>query len=141
MSDVGDQKESARATTRIRHFRDLIVWQKAFGLGLEVFSKSKRWPAEERFALTDQVRRSSRSVSANIAEAWGKRRYEAHFVSKLSDADTELHETENWLMFAVSHGYIDKDEFSAFQATLDEIGRMLGSMMASPTPFVLRSSL
>jgi four helix bundle protein len=89
--------------------------------------------------LTDQVRRSSRSVGANIAEAWGKRRYEAHFVSKLSDADAELHETEHWLRFAQAHGYITPAELKEMTSLLDEVGRMLGSMMSRPAPFVLAS--
>jgi four helix bundle protein len=107
----------------IRHFTDLLVWQKAFELGRRVFEFSKAWPREEKFALIDQVRRSSRSVSANIAEAWGKRRYEAHFVSKLSDSDTELLETENWLMFAREHGYLSSTDFDALHALMREVGR------------------
>jgi four helix bundle protein len=124
----------------IRHFTDLIVWQKAYDLGLRVFRFSKGWPAEEKYALIDQVRRASRSVSANIAEAWGKRRYEAHFVSKLSDSDTELLETENWLMFARDHGYLTATDFAATHAVMREIGPMLGSMMQNPGPFLLRQS-
>jgi four helix bundle protein len=124
----------------IRHFTDLNVWQKAYALGLRVFDESKGWPREEMYALTDQVRRSSRSVSANIAEAWGKRRYEAHFVSKLSDADTELLETENWLTFARDHGYLARSAFDALYAMMREIGPMLGSMMQNPVPFLLRQS-
>lgn len=121
----------------IRHFSDLIVWQKAFDLGRSVFLATKTWPKEEKYALTDQVRRSSRSVGANIAEAWGKRRYEAHFVSKLTDADAELHETEHWLLCALEHGYIEARVFTEIKAILDEVGRMLGSIMANPGPFLL----
>ena len=121
----------------IRHFADLIVWQKSFELGLKVFAGSKSWPKEEKYALTDQVRRSSRSVGANIAEAWGKRRYEAHFISKLSDADAELHETEHWLRNAFAHGYLTEVELKGMTGLLDEVGRMLGSMMAKPGPFLL----
>jgi four helix bundle protein len=124
----------------IRHFTDLVVWQKAFDLGLRIFDHSKRWPREERYALIDQVRRSSRSVSANIAEAWGKRRYEAHFVSKLSDADTELLETEGWLMFAKAHGYLGADDFDVLHVLMREIGRMLGSIMQKPGPFLLQDA-
>ena len=128
------RSQSSRA---IRHFSDLIVWQKAFDLGLKVFVASKTWPKEEKYALIDQVRRSSRSVGANIAEAWGKRRYEAHFISKLSDADAELHETEHWLRFALAHGYLTETELKDMTGLLDEVGRMLGSMMAKPAPFLL----
>jgi four helix bundle protein len=124
----------------IRHFTDLIGWQKAFDLGLRVFEKSKTWPRDERFALTDQVRRSSRSVSANIAEAWGKRRYEAHFVSKLSDADSELLETEDWLLYAKAHGYLAVADFDTLYALMREIGRILGSIMQNPGPFLLRDA-
>jgi len=139
MSDVRSQRSDGggRATGAIRHFSDLIVWQKSFELGLKVFAASKSWPKEEKYALTDQVRRSSRSVGANIAEAWGKRRYEAHFISKLSDADAELHETEHWLRFALTHGYITETELREMTGLLDEIGRMLGSMMAKPGAFLL----
>ena len=132
MSEIRSQSKQA-----IRHFSDLIVWQKAFDLGLKVYEASKIWPKEERYSLTDQVRRSSRSISANIAEAWGKRRYEAHFVSKLTDADAELHETENWLRFALAHGYITEADFKMMTGLLDEVGRMLGSMMARPGSFLL----
>jgi four helix bundle protein len=132
MAEVRSQTKQA-----IRHFSDLIVWQKAFDLGLAVFAASKTWPKEEKYALIDQVRRSSRSVGANIAEAWGKRRYEAHFISKLSDADSELHETEHWLRYALAHGYIRPEELKAMTSLLDEVGRMLGSMMAKPASFLL----
>src|SRR5690606_41201057 len=84
---------------------------------------------EERYALTDQVRRSSRSVGANIAEAWQKRRYEAHFLSKLSDADAELAETEHWLLTAHACGYVPAEQLTALQEQSREVGRMLGAMM------------
>jgi four helix bundle protein len=132
MPEISGQNKGA-----IRHFSDLIVWRKAYDLGLKVFEASKSWPKEEKYALTDQVRRSARSVGANIAEAWGKRRYEAHFISKLSDADAELHETEHWLRFAFAHGYIAEGALKEMTALLDEVGRMLGSMMAKPGPFLL----
>jgi four helix bundle protein len=142
MPDLGSQKPGGdeRGNTRILHFTDLIVWQKAYGIGIRVFALSRVWPREEKFALTDQVRCSLRSISANIAEAWGKRRYEAHFISKLSDADTELLETENWLMYARDHGYLIVGDFESLHATIREIGKMLGAMMQSPTPFLLRQA-
>src|ERR1700694_2121323 len=132
MSEVRSQTKAA-----IRHFSDLIVWRKSFDLGLNVYAASKSWPKEEKYALIDQVRRSSRSVGANIAEAWGKRRYEAHFISKLTDADAELHETEHWLRFAFAHGYIAEAGLKEMTDLMDEVGRMLGSMMAKPGPFLL----
>jgi four helix bundle protein len=132
MSEIRGQTRGA-----IRHFADLIVWQKSFALGLTIYEVSKSWPKEERYSLTDQVRRSSRSVGANIAEVGGKRRYEAHFVSKLTDADAELHETEHWLRYASAHGYLTETGLGDMKGGLDEVGRMLGSMMAKPSPFLL----
>src|ERR1035437_4238320 len=114
----------------IRHFSELIVYRRAFAFGVRIFEYSRSWPAEEKCALIDQIRRSSRSIGANIAEAWAKRRYEAHFVSKLTDADAEVHETEHWLGFAFKHGYLTRDEFETSRLELSEIGRMLGGMMA-----------
>ncbi len=132
MSEIRGQSSGA-----IRHFSDHIVWQKSFDLGRKVFATTKGWPKEEKYALIDQVRRSARSIGANIAEAWGKRRYEAHFISKLSDADAELHETEHWLRFALAHGYITDAELKGMTGLLDEVGRMLGSMMARSHAFLL----
>lgn len=142
MPEAGSQRSELGGKTLVPiwHFTDLQVWQKAFELGRQVFLLSKDWPREEKYALTDQVRRSSRSVSANISEAWGKRRYEAHFISKLSDADTELLETENWLMFAKDHEYLKPADFDDVYALMREIGRMLGSIMNHPAPFLLRAA-
>jgi len=100
-----------RSSTRINHFTDLRVYQQASDLASAIFILSRRWPTEERFSLTDQVQRAARSVGANIAESWGKRRYPAHFVSKLSDADTENHEVEYWLITALRDGYLISEEF------------------------------
>jgi four helix bundle protein len=96
----------------VRHFRELRVYQDAFGAAMIIFQLSRSWPQEERYSLTDQIRRASRAVSANIAEAWRKRRYPAHFTSKLSDADSETAETQAWLDFAHSCGYLTKKDFS-----------------------------
>jgi four helix bundle protein len=136
MSEVRSQSKPGL----IRHFTDLIVWRKANELSLDVFRLSRKWPVEERYSLTDQVRRSSRSIGANLAEAWGKRRYEAAFVAKLVDADAEAHETEHWLINAQQHGYITADDFAKLKTLLDEIGRMLGSMIARPTTFITRAT-
>lgn len=92
---------------------------------------------EERYSLTDQIRRAARSVGANIAEAWGKRRYEAHFVSKMTDADSENHEVEHWLLSAQRDGYIQESELTELLEMKREVGRMLGSMIQNPTPFLL----
>jgi four helix bundle protein len=121
----------------IASFRDLRVYQTAFELCGEVFQLTKKWPAEERFALTSQIRRSSRAIGANIAESWAKRRYEAHFISKLTDADGELQETFHWL--DVAHfqcGYVGTEQHQIFLAQLTRIGKMLGKMMNNPAPFL-----
>jgi four helix bundle protein len=124
--------------TSIQHFSDLEVYRDAFRLGLRVCDGSRVFPIEERYALTDQLRRAVRSIGANISEAWGKRRHAAAFVAKLSDADTELHETEHWLAYAFKHGYITRAAFAGFRREIASIGRRLGAMMANPKPFLLR---
>src|SRR5213078_2208919 len=96
---------------RVADYKDLRVYRLAFESAMEIFELSKKFPSEERFSLTDQIRRSSRSVCANIAEAWRKRRYEAAFVSKLSDAETEAAETQVHAEFAFHHGYLSRAEF------------------------------
>ncbi len=136
MSEIS--KASARSPVAIRHFTDLIVWQKAHQVALLVFRLSKTWPPEERYSLTDQARRASRSVGANIAEAWGKRRYEASFVAKLVDADGEGYETEPWLINAEAHGYISQAQLTELRSLLAEVGRMLGSMINKPASFVAK---
>ena len=120
----------------IRSFRDLRVYQEMFALQQEIFTLSKRWPREEQYALTDQVRRSSRSMGSNIAESWAKRRYPAHFVSKLTDADGETQETSHWLATAMACGYISTPEQSALQFQLDSIGGKIGRMISKPETFV-----
>ena len=115
-----------------RDYKDLNVFKLAFESAMKIFEVSKTWSKEEKYSLTDQIRRSSRSVCANIAEAWRKRRYPAHFVSKLSDADTEAAETEVWLEFAFKCNYLDSDLHSALRDNYDYICRMLTKMMMSP---------
>ena len=100
-----------------------------------VFQASKIWPREEKFSLTDQARRSSRSVGANIAESWAKRNYPSHFTSKLTDADGELQEASHWLLTALACKYINDTEYAKFQALIEEIGKMLGKMMSMPERF------
>jgi len=107
---------------------------------MQVFELSQRWPAEEKFALTSQIRRSSRSVCLNLREAWAKRRYPAHFVSKLTDCDGENAETNSSLDYALDCGYIDKERHAALVSINQEIGRMLGSMIRRPEPFLLPDS-
>ena len=100
-----------------------------------VFEETKRWPREEKYALIDQIRRSSRSIGANIAEAWAKRRYPAHFISKLSDADGELQETRHWLGRALKCGYATKAKTDDMENQCAEIGKMLGNMIKKPETF------
>ncbi len=104
---------------------------------MRVFETSKRFPKEEVFALTGQIRRSSRSVCQNLREAWAKRRYPAHFVSKLTDCDGENGETETSLDFAHDCGYISTHEHSELVGLCLEVGKMLGSMIQKPKPFLL----
>lgn len=104
---------------------------------MKVFQVSKNFPAEERFALVSQIRRSSRSVCLNLREAWAKRRYEAHFVSKLTDCDGENSETDTSLDFARDCGYITADQHAELARLCSEIGKMLGSMINNPGPFLI----
>jgi four helix bundle protein len=112
----------------VKVHRDLIVYQKAFSAAMEVFKISKTFPQEEKYSLTDQIRRSSRSVNANITEAWRKRRYEKSFISKLNDADGEAAETQNWLDFAFACEYIDHETYLKLHTAYDEILAMIVSM-------------
>lgn len=108
----------------VRH-TDLEVYQRAFAAAMEVFRLSKTFPAEEKYSLTDQVRRSSRSVAGNLAEGWRKRRYPASFVNKLNDSEGEAAETQSWLQFAVECGYVKPDQARPLYKTYDEIIAML----------------
>ena len=109
-------------------FRDLIVYQKQRDLARRVFELTKRFPSAERFSLTDQIRRASRSVGAQIAEAWAKRDYERHFISKLTDADAEQQETQHWIETAADCDYLEESESNQLLSLCMEIGRMLHSM-------------
>lgn len=114
---------------------DLIVYQKAFHLAMEVFKTTKWFPNEEKYALTDQIRRSSRSVCSNLAEAYRKRVYPKHFVAKLSDCLMENAETEVWLEFAYACGYIDQERFSELSNLNEEVGKLLFHMEKNPEKF------
>ena len=118
-----------------KSYRDLLVYGKAYDIAHTVFQVSKQFPKDEIFSLTDQVRRSSRSIGAQIAEAWAKRRYEKHFVSKLTDADAEQMETEHWIHIAASCGYLEQTAAEELVAELNCIGRMLNSMMRKSAKF------
>jgi four helix bundle protein len=122
----------------IRSAKELEVYRKAYELAMLIFNASRHFPAEERYALTSQIRRSSRSVCMNLREAWAKRRYGAHFVSKLSDCDGENGETDTSLDFAKDCSYISQDEHADLTARSCEIGRMLGAMILNPKPFLFK---
>jgi four helix bundle protein len=116
-------------------FRDLLVYQKAREPSLAIFRLTKRFPKEEAYSLTDQIRRSSRSTGAQIAEAWAKRRYEKHFVSKLTDSDGEQQETQHWIEVAFDCEYISQEEETVLLEKCAEIGRLLGTMIAKAEQF------
>jgi four helix bundle protein len=105
------------------------VYQMAFDSAMSIFFKSREWPSDERYSLTSQIRRSSRSICANLAEAWRKRRYPAAFVSKMSDADTEAGETLVWLQFAIKCGYLPEADGSALRESYDHICAQLVTMI------------
>jgi four helix bundle protein len=121
----------------VRSAKELTVYKKAYELAMRIFVLSNRFPPEERFALTGQIRRSSRSVSMCLREAWAKRRYPAHFVSKPTDCDGENSETDTSLDFARDCGYISENEHHELTAQCAEVGRMLGAMLQNPEPFLL----
>ncbi|MGI8566594.1 MAG: four helix bundle protein [Pyrinomonadaceae bacterium] len=119
----------------LRGHRDLKVYQLAYRLAMEIFQESKTFPKEERYSLSDQIRRSSRSVTANIAEGFRKRQYPNMFVSKLADSDAEATETQVWLDFAHDCSYITSERYEQLTKSYEEIGRMLSSMMTNPEKF------
>lgn len=123
---------------KIESFRDLVVYQKAFELQQAIFTTTKIFPKEELYSLTDQIRRASRSIGANLCEAWQKRRYVAHFVSKLTDSDGEQGETQHWIDTALACGYVTADVHKKLLGKCKEIGRMLGSMITNPGKFCRR---
>ncbi len=121
----------------IRRHTDLEVYQRAFDVAMKIFEVSKAFPREETYSLTDQIRRSSRSVCANIAEAWRKRRYPLAFVSKLSDSEAEAAETQTWLQFAVKCRYLSAADAKALYVEYDAIIGMLVSMIRQPDQWKL----
>lgn len=124
-----------------KSFRDLAVYQKAKSLAKDIFEVTKSFPKEEMYSLSDQVRRSSRSIGAQIAEAWAKRRYEKHFVSKLTDADGEQQETQHWIDTSEDCGYLEKNKAKQFNSDLSEIGSMLNSMINKAGLFCGKNAL
>jgi four helix bundle protein len=134
-SEVRNQKENRM---QIKSAKELTVYVAAYKLAMEVFELSKKFPSEEKYALISQIRRSSRSISMNLREAWAKRRYEAHFVSKLTDCDGENSETDTSLDFALGCGYITPEQHQHLSGLSAEIGKMLGAMLRNPEPFLMK---
>jgi four helix bundle protein len=121
--------------TYTQTFRGLLVYKLARELSMQVFECTKSFPKEETFALTDQIRRSSRSIGANIAEAWAKRRYDKHFVSKLTDADGEQQETQHWVETAVDCHYLTADQAEQLLSLCHRIGQLIGGMIIKADQF------
>jgi four helix bundle protein len=119
----------------IRHFRDLQVYRRAFAAAMKIYDLTKRFPPEEKFALVDQIRRASRSVCSNLAEAWRKRRYQAVFKNKLTDAMQEASETQCWLEFSLACLYIEQGTFNELDDEYEQIIAMLNSMEMNADKF------
>jgi four helix bundle protein len=119
----------------VKSFRDLEVYKLAREVSFEIFVLTQSFPKEERFSLTDQMRRSSRSAGAQIAEAWGKRKYENHFISKLTDADSEQLETQHWIEISEECGYINSEKSQMLLQKCESIGKMLQSMIDKSSAF------
>jgi len=124
----------------IRSFKELRVWQNAMDAAMRVFELSKRFPTEEKYSLTDQFRRSSRSVAANIAEAWRKRRYPAAFVAKLNDSESEAAETQTWIEFALRCGFLSQADAAELDQQYEQIQGQLVSMTNHPDQWTLPAS-
>ena len=128
-------------TPDIKTFRDLQVYRAAIELQQAVFRFSKTWPKEEMYSLTDQIRRSSRSVGANLAEGWAKRRYPAHFLSKLTDADGELQETRHWITTAIDCTYVLPDDRATLEELSAAVGGKLGGMISNYEKFCITADV
>ena len=138
MDETTKRRDGETARKPIRHFRDLDVYQTALATGLRAYELSKKFPPEEKYSLTDQIRRSSRSVCANIAEAWRKRRYEAAFVAKLSDSEGEAAETQVHLEFAFRHRYVSRAEFLSVDDAYEKICAQLVRMIDQREKWLIR---
>ena len=121
----------------LRSAKDLTVYKKAYAVAMRVFELTKTFPPEERYALTGQIRRSSRSVCMNLREAWAKRRYEAHFINKLTDCDGENSETDTSLDYSRDCSYITEKEHSELTSEVGQVGKMLGGMIKNPEKFLI----
>jgi four helix bundle protein len=123
----------------IRSFKELRVWQNAIDVTMIIFELTKSFPVEERYSLTDRIRRSSRSVAANISEAWRKRRYSAAFISKLNDAESEASETQTWIEIALRCGYLHKEKALELDSRCEEVLSQLVAMASHPEKWTINS--
>ncbi|MBD2258450.1 four helix bundle protein [Pseudanabaena sp. FACHB-2040] len=130
MGEVGQRR-------LIKSHEDLVIYQMAFEAAMQVFQLTKSFPVEERYSLTDQMRRSSRSVCANMAEAWRKRRYQAAFIAKLNDCEAESAETQVWLKFAVKCRYLEPEQAKALYSTYNQILSGLVQLIKNPKTWLL----
>ncbi|QQS31101.1 MAG: four helix bundle protein [Sphingobacteriales bacterium] len=119
----------------VKRVQDTKAYKLAFRLAMEIFEESKRFPSEEKYSLTDQIRRSSRSVCANLSESYRKRQYPAHFVSKVSDADMENTETQTWLEFSFACKYMTEIQFKDLFSKSEEVGKLLNHMIQNPEKY------
>ena len=123
---------------RINSAKDLDVYKKSYKLAMSIYTISKTFPKDEQYSLTSQMRRASRSVCLNLREAWAKRRYEANFISKLTDCDGENSETDTLLDFAKDCSYLTNEQYKKLTGLCSEVGKMLGSMINNPKPFLIK---
>lgn len=135
--DKGNYQEEA-LVPNIRSYRELDVYKTAMSAAMEIYEMTKAFPVEEKYSMVDQIRRSSRSVCANLAEAWRRRRYPSHFVSKLTDSDSEADETRVWLEFSLHCRYIGREQFQILDDRYDKILAQLVKMSASPESWTIR---
>ena len=124
----------------IKDHRELENYKMAFEAAIEIFELSKKFPPEEKYSMTDQIRRSSRSVCANLAEAWRKRRYEAAFIAKLSDCEAEAAETQTWIEFAVKCNYMNVEIGRELYGTYNRVLSGLVNMINHPSPWLMKSA-
>ncbi len=132
-----ESRKKGDIVMRINSVRDLDVYKLAFASAMKIFQLTKAFPGEERYSLTDQIRKSSRSVCSNLSEAWRKRRYKAVFVNKLSDSMQEASESQTWLDFCIACGYINSNQFAELDSEYDNILAMLNSMERKADKFCL----
>jgi four helix bundle protein len=140
MMDERRGKMDEKKTNKIRTVRDLKVYRKAFDSAMEIFELTKKFPEEEKYSLTDQIRRASRSVCSNLSEGWRKRRYKAVFLNKLTDSGQEAAETQTWLEFSFHCKYINKETFNRLDENYEHIFAMLNSMEKKADTFCRPSS-